>query len=39
MIWNNLRKKNETATKNTVEGHFSSLEQTEDSILELKDKM
>jgi hypothetical protein len=35
----NLRKKNETETQNTVEGHFSRLEQAEDRILELEDKM
>jgi hypothetical protein len=34
----NLRKKNETETQNTVEGHSSRLEQEEDSISELKDK-
>jgi hypothetical protein len=35
----NLRKKNETETQNTVEGHSSRLEQVEDKISELKDKM
>jgi hypothetical protein len=32
-------KKNETETQNTVEGHSSRLEQVEDRILELEDKM
>jgi acetolactate synthase small subunit len=35
----NLRKKNETETQNTVEGHSSRLEQVEDRISELKDKI
>jgi polyhydroxyalkanoate synthesis regulator phasin len=35
----NLRKKNETETQNTMEGHFSRLEPAEDRISELKDKM
>jgi chromosome segregation ATPase len=35
----NLRKKNETKTQNTVEGHPSRLEQAEDQISELKDKI
>jgi chromosome segregation ATPase len=35
----NLRKKNETETQNTMEGHFSRLEQLEDRISELEDKM
>jgi uncharacterized protein HemX len=35
----NLRKKNETDIQNTVEGHSSRLEQLEDRISELKDKM
>jgi chromosome segregation ATPase len=35
----NLRKKNETETQNTVEGHFSRLEQVEDRISELEDEM
>jgi hypothetical protein len=35
----NLRKKNQTETKNTVEGHSSRLEQVEDRISELKDKI
>jgi hypothetical protein len=34
----NLRKKNETETQNTMEGH-SRLEQAEDRISELEDKM
>jgi hypothetical protein len=35
----NLRKKNETEIQNTVEGHSSRLEQAEDVISELEDKM
>jgi hypothetical protein len=35
----NLRKKNETETQNTMEGHSSRLEQTEHSISEPEDKM
>jgi chromosome segregation ATPase len=35
----NLRKKNETETQNTMEGHSSRLEQVEDRISELEDKM
>jgi hypothetical protein len=35
----NLRKKNKTEIQNTMEGHSSRLEQTEDRISELKDKM
>jgi chromosome segregation ATPase len=35
----NLRKENETETKNTMEGHCSRLEQLEDRISELEDKM
>jgi esterase/lipase len=35
----NLRKKNETETQNTAEGHSSRLEQTEDRISELEDEM
>jgi chromosome segregation ATPase len=35
----NLRKKNETETQNTMEGHSSRLEQAEDRISELEDKM
>jgi hypothetical protein len=34
-----LRKKNQTETQNTVEGHSSILEQVEDRISELKDKI
>jgi hypothetical protein len=34
----NLRKRNETEIQNTMEGHSSRLEQTEDRISELKDK-
>jgi chromosome segregation ATPase len=35
----NLRKKNETDIQHTMEGHFSRLEQVEDRISELEDKM
>jgi hypothetical protein len=35
----NLRKKNQTEMKNTVEGHSRRLEQVEDGISELKDKI
>jgi polyhydroxyalkanoate synthesis regulator phasin len=35
----NLRKKNETASQNTVGSHSSRLEQVEDRISELKDKI
>jgi chromosome segregation ATPase len=35
----NFRKKNQTETQNTVEGHSSRLEQVEDRISELKDKI
>jgi polyhydroxyalkanoate synthesis regulator phasin len=35
----NLRKKNETETQNTMERHTSRLEQVEDRISELEDKM
>jgi hypothetical protein len=35
----NLRKKNETETQNTVEDHSSRLEQAEERISELEDKM
>jgi chromosome segregation ATPase len=35
----NLRKKNQTETQNTMEGHCSRLEQVEDRISELKDKI
>jgi chromosome segregation ATPase len=34
-----LRKKNQTETENTMEGHFSRLEKVEDRISELKDKI
>jgi predicted RNase H-like nuclease (RuvC/YqgF family) len=34
----NLRKKNEMETQNTVEGHHSRLEQAEDRISGLEDK-
>jgi TolA-binding protein len=35
----NLRKKNKTETQNTVEGHSSRLEQVEDRISELENKI
>jgi polyhydroxyalkanoate synthesis regulator phasin len=35
----NFTKKNETEIQNTMEGHSSRLEQAEDRISELKDKM
>jgi hypothetical protein len=35
----NLRKKNEKETQNTMEDHYSRLEQAEDRISELEDKM
>jgi septal ring factor EnvC (AmiA/AmiB activator) len=35
----NLRKNNQTETQNTVEGHSSRLEQVEERISELKDKI
>jgi chromosome segregation ATPase len=35
----NLRKKNETEIQNTMEGHFSRLEQVEDRISGLEGKM
>jgi hypothetical protein len=35
----NLRKKNETKIQNTMEDHSSRLEQVEDRISELEDKM
>jgi hypothetical protein len=35
----NFRKKNETETQNTVEGHISRGEQAEDRISELEDVM
>jgi chromosome segregation ATPase len=35
----NLRKNNQTETQNTVEGHSSRLEQVEDRISELEDKI
>jgi hypothetical protein len=35
----NLRKNNETETQSTVEGHSSGLEQEEDRISELEDKI
>jgi hypothetical protein len=35
----NLRKKNEAEIQNTMEGHSSRLEQPDNRILELEDKM
>jgi chromosome segregation ATPase len=35
----NLRKKSETEIQNTMEGHSSRLEQAEDRVSELEDKM
>jgi predicted nucleic acid-binding Zn-ribbon protein len=35
----NLRKKNKKETQKTLEGHSSRLEQVEDRISELKDKI
>jgi hypothetical protein len=35
----NLRKKNQTETQNTVESHSSRLEQADDIISELEDKI
>jgi polyhydroxyalkanoate synthesis regulator phasin len=35
----NLRKKNESKTQNTMEGHSSRLEQAEDRVSELEDEM
>jgi hypothetical protein len=35
----NLGKKNETESQNTMEDHSSRLEQVEDRISELEDKM
>jgi phosphoenolpyruvate carboxylase len=35
----NLRRKNQTETQNTVEGYSRRLEQVEDRISELKDKI
>jgi hypothetical protein len=35
----NLRKKNEPEIQNTIENHANRLEQAEDRILELEDKM
>jgi hypothetical protein len=35
----NLRKKNEKETQNTIEGHSNRLEQAEDRISELEDEM
>jgi hypothetical protein len=39
MIWKTSGKKNETETQNTVEVTSSRLEQVEDRISELEDKM
>jgi hypothetical protein len=35
----NLRKKNEAETQNTMEGHSSRLEQAEDRTSELEDEI
>jgi hypothetical protein len=35
----NLRKKNQTETQDTVEGNSNRLEQVEDRLSELKDKI
>jgi hypothetical protein len=35
----NLGKKSETEIQNTIEGHYSRLEQMEDRISELEDEM
>jgi polyhydroxyalkanoate synthesis regulator phasin len=35
----NLTKKNEIEIQNKMEGHYSRIEQTEDRLSELKDKM
>jgi hypothetical protein len=35
----NFRKKNETEKQNKMEGHSSRIQQTEDRISELEDKM
>jgi esterase/lipase len=39
MIWKTSKQKNKTEIQNTIEGHSSRLEQTEDRISELEDKM
>jgi phosphatidate phosphatase PAH1 len=39
MIWKTSEKNNKTKTQNTVEVHSSRLEQEEDRISELEDKM
>jgi Mg2+ and Co2+ transporter CorA len=39
MIWKTSEKKNQTETQNTMEGYFSRLEQMEDRISELEDKI
>jgi chromosome segregation ATPase len=39
MIWKTSEKKNETEIQNKMEGHYSRLEQAEDRISELEDKM
>jgi hypothetical protein len=36
--WKISEKNNETEIQNTMEGHFSRLEQVEDTISELEDK-
>jgi hypothetical protein len=39
MIWKTSGKKNQTETQSTEEGHSSTLEQVEDRISELDDKI
>jgi hypothetical protein len=39
VIWKTSEKKNETEIQNTKEGYSSRLEQAEDRISELEDKM
>jgi chromosome segregation ATPase len=39
MIWKTSEKKNETEIQNKMEGHSSRLEEAEDRISELEDKM
>jgi chromosome segregation ATPase len=39
MIWKTSKKKNETETQNTMEGHSSTQEEAEDRISELEAKI
>jgi hypothetical protein len=39
MIWKTSEKNNETEIQNTMEGHSSRLEQAEDRISKLEEKM